>query len=237
MSKHATHPEPHTAGSGGTLNRLRAAVLGANDGIVSVASIIVGVAGATNARGTIITAGIAALVAGALSMAGGEYISVSSQRDTERALLAKEELELATYPAEELAELAGLYQAKGLSHTTAQLVAKELTQHDAYAAHVDAELGIDPNDLTNPWQAAIASAVSFFLGAAIPLLAVLVSPVGLRIPVTFGAVVVALLLTGILGAKAGQAPVGRATIRVVAGGILAMLVTYGVGKLTGHAGV
>src|SRR5690349_18075792 len=152
------HPnEPHTSDLHARLNWLRAGVLGANDGIVSTAGLVVGVAGATTARGPILTAGLAGLVAGAVSMALGEYVSVSSQRDTERSLLAKERRELAEYPEAELRELAELYVAKGLSAPTARLVAEELTANDAFAAHVDVELGIDPNALTNPWQAAISS--------------------------------------------------------------------------------
>jgi VIT1/CCC1 family predicted Fe2+/Mn2+ transporter len=157
--------EPHSGGLAARLNWLRAGVLGANDGIVSTAGLVVGVAAATTARSPIITAGIAGLAAGAVAMALGEYVSVSSQRDTERALLAKERTELDEYPERELAELAGIYQAKGLTPETADLVARELTAHDAFAAHVHAELGIDPGELTNPWHAAAASAVSFTVGA------------------------------------------------------------------------
>lgn len=224
------HHETHGSSSGSTLNWLRAAVLGANDGIVSVASIIVGVAGASDSTGFILTAGIAGLSAGALSMAVGEYVSVSTQRDTEMALLAKERGELATVPDEELEELTGLYQAKGLSRETAALVAKELTAHDVFAAHVDAELHIDPNDLTNPLSAAFASAAAFFSGAIIPLIAVALPPAPLRLPVTFAAVFVALIVTGVLSAYAGGADKTRATVRVVVGGILAMAITYGIGK-------
>src|ERR1700760_4241977 len=152
-----THPgEPHAGGIAGRLNWLRAAVLGANDGIVSVAGIVIGVAGATSSRGPVFTAGLAGLVAGAVSMALGEYVSVSSQRDSETALLAQEKRELAETPGPEFEELAALYQAKGLSEPTARQVATELTAHDALAAHLDAELHIDPDDLANPLQAAAA---------------------------------------------------------------------------------
>ncbi|MDQ2850971.1 MAG: VIT family protein, partial [Actinomycetota bacterium] len=147
--------EPHTAAGNGRLNWLRAGVLGANDGIVSVAGIVVGVAGATAKSGPIFTAGLAGLVAGAVSMALGEYVSVSTQRDSETAMLAKERRELSETPEEELRELTAIYQAKGLSAHTAQQVATELTERDALAAHLDAELGMDPNDLANPVQAAL----------------------------------------------------------------------------------
>src|SRR5690242_370470 len=180
-----SHPdEPHQVDLHGRLNWLRAGVLGANDGIVSTAGLVVGVAGATTERGPILTAGIAGLVAGAISMALGEYVSVSSQRDTERALLDKERRELATIPDQEFAELVDLYRAKGLSERTARTVAEELTAHDAFAAHVDVELGIDPGDLTNPGQAAGASAAAFTVGAVLPVLAVLLPPAAWRVPVT-----------------------------------------------------
>src|SRR6185369_6695619 len=179
------HHELHTDGSGQKLNWLRAAVLGANDGIVSVSSIVAGVAGASDSVGFILTAGIAGLVAGSLSMAVGEYVSVSTQRDTEKALLEKERYELEHEPDAELEELVSLYEAKGLRRTTAEVVAKELTEKDAFAAHVDAELGIDPHDLTNPWHAAIASAASFVAGGIVPLIAVALSPAPARIVVMF----------------------------------------------------
>ncbi len=166
----------------GKLNWLRAGVLGANDGIVSVAGLVVGVAGATTGRGPLFTAGIAGLVAGAVSMALGEYVSVSSQRDSERALLALEKRELAEQPQEEFAELVALYQRKGLQLITATQVARELTDHDALAAHLDAELHLDPDDMANPWQAAGASALSFTLGALLPLLAILLPPAQWRVP-------------------------------------------------------
>jgi VIT1/CCC1 family predicted Fe2+/Mn2+ transporter len=172
-----THPaEPHVGAIGTKLNWLRAGVLGANDGIVSVAGIVVGVAAATVERSPIITAGVAGLVAGALSMALGEYVSVSTQRDTERALLDKERRELIEEPEAELEELVGMYRAKGLSPETARTVAVELTAHDAFAAHIDIELGIDPDELTNPWHAAISSAIAFTVGALLPLLAILLPP-------------------------------------------------------------
>ncbi len=228
------HPgEPHDAGLAGRLNWLRAGVLGANDGIVSTAGLVVGVAGATTATGPILTAGVAGLVAGAVSMALGEYVSVSSQRDAERALLEKERGELAEFPEQELAELAGIYQAKGLSEGTARQVAEELTAKDAFSAHVDAELHLDPEALTNPWQAAGASAIAFATGSLLPLLAMLLVAPGARVVVTFVVVLVALALTGCLSARLGGAPPVRAVLRLVVGGALAMAVTFGVGALIG----
>lgn len=224
-------------GSGGKLNRLRAAVLGANDGIVSIAGLVVGVAGASESRAVIIAAGVAGVVAGAISMAAGEYVSVSSQRDTERALLAKERRELAEFPQEEKKELADLYEQKGLRRETARRVADELTAKDVFMAHAEAELKIDPNDLVNPWQAALASAASFLAGALIPMIAIAVPPAGIRVPVAFVSVVVALAITGSLSAKAGDAPMPIATARVVLGGVAAMVVTYGIGHLFGVNGL
>ncbi len=231
------HHEQHTDSSGAKLNWLRAAVLGANDGIVSVAAIVVGIAGATNSSGFILTAGVAGLAAGALSMSVGEYVSVSTQRDTERALLEKERGELRDEPESELEELAALYRAKGLTESTARIVAKELTAHDAFAAHAEAELHIDPNDLTNPWHAAFASAAAFIAGAIIPLIAIVWPPASLRIPVTFIAVLVALAITGTLSAQAGGASRAKATLRVVMGGAIAMAVTFGIGKIFGVIGI
>ncbi|GAA2520955.1 VIT1/CCC1 transporter family protein [Winogradskya humida] len=231
-----THPgEPHTGGLAGRLNWLRAGVLGANDGIVSTAGLVVGVAGATLASGPVITAGVAGLVAGAVSMALGEYVSVSSQRDTERALLAKERTELAESPDQELDELTALYEAKGLTAATARLVAEELTARDAFAAHADAELGIDPDALTNPWHAAGASAIAFTVGSLLPLIAILLPPPHLRVPVTFTVVILALAVTGAVSARLGSAGISRAVTRLVGGGALAMAVTFGIGQLVGAA--
>jgi len=211
-------------------------VLGANDGIVSIAGLVVGVAGATSSKIIILTAGLAGIVAGALSMAAGEYVSVSTQRDIEKALLEKERQELIDQPEEELVELASLYQAKGLKAATALIVAKELTENNAFAAHVDIELQIDPDNLTNPWHAAYASSASFLVGALIPL-AVIMLPLGsLTVAVTFVAVVVALIITGFLSAKAGGASIRASVLRVVAGGVLAMIVTYAIGRLFTIAG-
>lgn len=230
------HPaEPHVGAINNKLNWLRAGVLGANDGIVSVAGIVIGVAAATATREPILTAGIAGLAAGALSMALGEYVSVSTQRDTERALLDKERRELAEEPEIELEELVGLYENKGLSPATARAVAVELTEHDAFAAHIDIELGIDPDDLTNPWQAAISSAIAFTVGAMLPILAILLPPPSLRIPVTFVAVLIALGITGWVSARLGGADPRRATLRVTVGGAIAMAITYGIGLLVGTA--
>jgi vacuolar iron transporter family protein len=227
--------EPHAGSAAGRLNWLRAGVLGADDGIVSVAGIVLGVAGATASRGVIFTAGLAGLVAGAVSMSLGEYVSVSSQRDSESALLAQERRELAQTPEEELAELTALYEAKGLTAATARTVAEELTAHDAFAAHADAELHISPDDLANPVQAAAASALSFTLGALLPLLAILLPPAAWRVPVTFLAVLAALALTGTVSARIGGSNPRRAVLRVLIGGAAGLALTYGIGHLFGTA--
>ena len=231
-----SHPaEPHVGSVAAKLNWLRAGVLGANDGIVSTAGIVVGVAAATAERSPIFTAGIAGLVAGAVSMALGEYVSVSTQRDTEKALLSKERRELREDPAAELDELAALYEAKGLSVATARTVAEELTAGDAFAAHAEIELGITPGELTNPWQAALSSAVSFTVGALLPLVAILLPPTAWRVPVTVITVLLALVLTGGASAVLGGAPKQRAVLRNVVGGGLALAITYGIGRLVGVA--
>ncbi|NTU72941.1 VIT family protein [Candidatus Roizmanbacteria bacterium] len=237
MEKPTRHPEQHHGDPGAKLNWLRAGVLGANDGIVSIAGLVVGVAGATQSLPIIFTAGLAGIIAGAISMAAGEYVSVSSSRDTEEALLQKEKYELQHFPDEEFEELVRIYQGKGLSRKTAEQVAHELHEKDAYAAHIDAELNIDPDNLTNPWHAAFASSTSFVAGAIIPMLAVMFPPSAIRIPFTFGAVVLALALTGTISAKVGNASVWQAVIRVVSGGILAMVITYFIGRLFGVSGV
>lgn len=228
-----TASEPHQAGVGQRLNWLRAGVLGANDGIVSIAGLVVGVAAATSDRSAILAAGVAGLLAGATSMALGEYVSVSTQRDTERALLAKERYELDHDPAGELDELAQLYVDKGASPNTARQLALELTEHDAFAAHVDVELGIDPADLTNPWHAAVASAVSFAVGSALPLVAVATAGPDLRILVTAVTVIIALALTGVTSAVLGGARRARAVCRLIVGGVAAMTLTYLLGQLIG----
>lgn len=230
--------EPHDrSAAAAQLNWLRAGVLGANDGIVSTAGLVVGVAGATGARGPILAAGVAGLIAGAVSMALGEYVSVSSSRDSERSLLDKERRELAETPELECAELAGIYQAKGLSAETAMRVARELTEKDPFAAHADAELGIDPDALVNPWHAATASGLSFVLGALLPLTAILVLPAALRVPVTFVVVLLALALTGTVSASLGGARRTPAVARIVLGGALGMAFTYGVGQVLGSTGI
>jgi vacuolar iron transporter family protein len=235
MSTPFHRTEPHLGSVSSKLNWLRAGVLGANDGVVSTAGIVVGVAAATVQRGPILTAGIAGLVAGAVSMALGEYVSVSTQRDTERAVLSKEQEELRDDPVAELEELAALYEAKGLSTATARTVAEELTDHDPVAAHAEVELGVDPEELTNPWQAALSSALSFTVGALLPLIAILTPPTAWRIPVTVVAVLLALVITGAVSAGLGGAPKGRAVVRNVVGGSLALASTYVIGHLVGAA--
>lgn len=225
--------EPHDSGVSGRLNWLRAGVLGANDGIVSTAGVVVGFAGATSDRGAIILAGIAALSAGAMSMAAGEYVSVSTQRDSERALIKLERQELQDDPEGELAELAQMYEHKGLSHGLARQVAAELTAKDPLRAHADIELGIDPDDLTNPWAAAGASMAAFIVGALLPLLTITFSPESLRTLVTVGAVAVALVVTGWASARLGRSPAPRAIARNVVGGLLAMAITYAIGAAVG----
>ncbi len=225
--------EPHERGFNDRLNWLRAGVLGANDGIVSTAGIVLGVAGATTDRDVILVAGIAGLVAGAISMAAGEYVSVSTQRDSELALLDKERRELREDPEDELAELAGLYVDKGLDEDLALRVATQLTAHDALGAHAEAELGIDPDDLTKPWNAAFASMIAFTVGALLPLLTITLVAESARVWVTIGSVAVALALTGYTSARLGFGPAGRAVVRNVAGGLFAMLITYAVGTLIG----
>ncbi|MBX9765195.1 VIT family protein [Patescibacteria group bacterium] len=229
------HPEYHFGSAQPKLNWLRASVMGANDGIVSIAGLVFGIAGATTDSTVLFTTGIAGIVAGAISMAVGEYVSVSSSRDSEQALLAKEKYELEHFPDHEFDELKGIYATKGLSEETAQKVAEELTAHNAFAAHAEAELNIDPEQLTNPVSAAIASASTFFAGALIPLVAITLPPEELRVPVAFSAVVLALCVTGFWSASIGGANRTQAVIRVVLGGILAMAITYGIGAIVGTA--
>lgn len=219
------------------LNWLRAGVLGANDGIVSTAGLVVGVAAASSNTDAILTAGIAGISAGAISMAVGEYVSVSTQRDTEKALLEQESRQLEQDPADELNELTAIYHAKGLSAETARKVAEELTAYDVFAAHAEAELGLNPDELTIPWHAALSSAVSFTVGALLPLLAILLPPESARIPVTMVAVLLALALTGSISAGLGGSSRPRAMARVVIGGALAMAVTYGIGQLANVTGI
>ncbi|WP_372481474.1 VIT1/CCC1 transporter family protein [Streptomyces flavotricini] len=231
------------AGAGGTaeqsaeigsrLNWLRAGVLGANDGIISTAGLVVGVAGATTSRASILAAGVAGLLAGSLSMAAGEYVSVSSQRDSERAALEMERRELAEDPQAELAELTELLEARGLNRDLAREAAVQLTERDALKAHARVELGIDPDVLANPWHAAFASLIAFTVGALLPLLAIALPGPSERVPVTVAAVLAALTLCGVISARLGGAPPGRAVLRNVIGGALAMGVTYGVGTWLG----
>jgi vacuolar iron transporter family protein len=218
---------------GARLNWLRAAVLGANDGIVSTAGVVMGVAGATDDSGAIVIAGIAALTAGALSMGAGEYVSVSTQRDSEKSILDLEAAELRQMPQTEERELAAMYVEKGLSPETAEKVARELTEHDALRAHADIEFGIDPDNLTNPWHAAWASMLSFTVGALLPLLIVAFVPDSVRVLVTVLSVVAALALTGFASARIGYSPRLPAVVRNVSGGLLAMGVTYLIGTLAG----
>jgi VIT1/CCC1 family predicted Fe2+/Mn2+ transporter len=231
MPTASAHPgDPHYITRSGWL---RAAVLGANDGVVSVSSLIVGVAAADATPNAVIIAGIAGLSAGAMSMAAGEYVSVSSQSDTERADIAREAEALRDLPEAELAELASIYRGRGLSEETALLVAEELTTHDALGAHVRDELELSEVHAANPLQAALTSGLTFSVAAAVPLLAAFVAPSGFIIPVVLVVTLIALAALGALGAKAGAAPVLRATIRVVVWGLFAMAVTAGVGWLFG----
>ncbi|MEY4533195.1 MAG: hypothetical protein RI926_964 [Actinomycetota bacterium] len=230
---HAQGFEPHDAASNSKLNWLRAGVLGANDGIVSIAALMVGVAAATTDPAALLLTGVAGLSAGAISMALGEYVSVSSQRDSEKAWINKERRELEEFPEEELEELVALYEAQGLKPETARQVAVEMTEVDALKTHLDIELGINQEELTNPVAAAISSAISFFAGAILPLLAVLLVPGAAKIPATVAASLIALALTGGVGAFIGGAPVPRAILRVTIGGAAALAVTYFIGSLLG----
>lgn len=214
--------EPHRAGLAQRLNWLRAGVLGANDGIVSTAGALL-----------VLLAGSAALVGGAISMALGEYVSVSSQRDTEHALIEKERGELATDPDAEFIELVGLFEARGLSRETATLAASELTEKDAPAAHLAVELNIDQDDVVSPWHAALASAVAFILGALLPMATILFLPHPERIIWTFAATIFALAITGYVAAWIGGARRWRAVLRTVIGGALALGATFLVGSLFG----
>ncbi len=226
------HDENHSIAR---IGWLRAAVLGANDGIVSTASLIVGVAAAAAGKPEVLLAGFAGLAAGALSMAAGEYVSVSSQADTENADLAREKGELASQPEAELEELTGIYVARGLDPELARKVAVQLSAGDILAAHARDELGISEATTARPLQAAVASAATFTAGAALPLLVVLALPLASLSIAVVGASLLALALLGYLGARAGAAPVGKAVVRVVFWGALAMAVTAGVGKLFGTA--
>ncbi len=214
---------------------LRAAVLGANDGIVSTASLIVGVAAAAQGRSEILVAGVAGLVAGAMSMAAGEYVSVSSQADTERADLARERSELATQPEPELAELAGIYAERGVEPGLAREVARQLMAKDALGAHARDELGISEMTTARPVQAAFTSAITFSAGAALPLVMAIVTPLPVLVPTVSGASIAFLALLGGVGARAGGAPIWKAVARVTFWGAMAMALTAGVGAIFGVA--
>ncbi|MBD1205293.1 MAG: VIT1/CCC1 transporter family protein [Rhodobacteraceae bacterium] len=228
----SAHEELHYLDRAGWL---RAAVLGANDGIVSVSSLIVGVAAADPSRTAILIAGAAGLAAGAMSMAAGEYVSVSSQSDVERADIARERQALIDTPDAEERELASIYESRGLTPATAALVARELTQKDALAAHVRDELGLSEVHSANPLQAAMASGLTFTVAAAVPLVAAALAPEGQIIPVVVIATLVSLAGLGALGAQAGGAPKLRATARVLFWGAAAMAITAGVGRMFGVA--
>jgi VIT1/CCC1 family predicted Fe2+/Mn2+ transporter len=225
--------EPHRVSHLSRLNWLRAGVLGANDGIVSIAALLVGVAAATSDTGPLIIAGVAGLAAGAISMGLGEYVSVSSQRDSERSLIEKEKQELIDQPEVELAELATLYQHKGLSVATSKKVAQELTDHDPIRAHLEAELNILEAHIVNPWAAALSSLVSFLAGAMLPFLAVLLAAPDFRILATVLASLIALGATGAAGAYLGGSRMLPAVVRVMVGGALALAITWGIGTLLG----
>lgn len=215
------------------LNKLRAAVLGANDGIVSISALVMGVAGASNDTRAITIAGLAALIAGALSMAVGEYVSVSSQSDAEKAYIELEKEDLAENPDHELDELAREYVKLGLSRKTADAVARELTKKDALRAHLHVHFNLDPDDINSPWAAAIASLLAFTVGGLVPFLTIVLSPANIRIPATALAVLIALCCVGYISARAGNASKPRAMARVVAGGLMAMAITYYVGVIFG----
>lgn len=220
---------------GGRAAWLRAAVLGANDGLISTACLVVGVAAADSSRAAILVAGIAGLTAGALSMAAGEYVSVSSQRDTERADLERERIELERSPEAERDELARIYRDRGLSAELSERVADELSLRDRIAIHARDELGIDIEALSNPIQAAVVSALSFVVGAVVPVVVVLLSSASLQVPLTMGVTLAGLMALGAVGAHLGGAPRGRAALRVLVGGALALLVSLAIGRLTGSA--
>ena len=232
MSRLRIHPEHHNVARVGWL---RAAVLGANDGIVSTASLIVGVASASATPSNVLIAGIAALVAGAMSMAAGEYVSVSSQADAEKADLAIERRELHENEAFEHRELAEIYVKRGLDRELARQVADQLMKRDALAAHARDELGISDASRARPVQAALASAAAFSVGAALPLLAVVLSPAAILVPAVSASSLVFLALLGAIGAKAGGAHVPKAMARVTFWGALALAITAGIGAILGTA--
>ena len=218
------------------LNRLRAGVLGANDGIVSTAAVVVGVAGASSSTDVIAMAGLAAAVGGAISMALGEYVSVSSQSDTEKALIAIEQKRIDDNPHQVEGDLARLLEREGLSPGASAVVAEELAAKDPLAASLQILHGIDPNSVVSPWQAALASFVAFSVGALIPLAAILLPGAYWRVPITFVATLVGLAITGMAAAAMGEAAKLRAAMRTVIGGGLALGATYAVGVLFGAGG-
>ena len=226
----SAHEEVHFINRSGWL---RAAVLGANDGIVSVSSLIVGVAAADPGPGAVLIAGVAGLAAGAMSMAAGEYVSVSSQSDIERADISREKQALIDTPLEEEAELASIYELRGLSPATAALVARELTEKDALAAHVREELGLSEVHSANPLQAALASGLTFTVAAALPVIAAVLAPAGATIPVVVVTTLICLAGLGALGAQTGGAPKLRPTLRVLFWGAAAMAVTALIGRVFG----
>lgn len=217
----------------GRIGWLRAAVLGSDDAIVSTASLMIGVAAASSSKGAILVAGVAGLVAGAMSMAVGEYVSVSSQRDAEQADIGRESRELATEPQAELRELAMIYEKRGLDSALAMKVAEQLSAHDRLDAHLHDELGINPGSLSRPFQAAWISAVSFAFFAAVPIAALLVAPAPLRIMAIATVCLLSLAALGAFGGYLGGAPMGRASLRVTLGGALAMAVTAIIGRILG----
>lgn len=225
-------PEHHR---GGRAAWLRAAVLGANDGLISTASLMVGVAAADSSGSAILVAGVAGLTAGALSMAAGEYVSVSSQRDTERADLERERRELDTEPEAEREELVQIYRARGLSEALARQVADELSQVDPLRVHARDELGFDTESLARPVQAAVVSASSFMVGAVVPIIVVALVSSGLRVMLTMLVTLVGLVALGAAGARLGGAPQRRAAVRVLIGGALALAISLAIGRLTGAA--
>ena len=232
MNRHHAHGERHATSR---IGWLRAAVLGANDGIVSTASLIVGVAASEASRTSVLIAGVAALFAGAMSMAAGEYVSVSSQADTERADLARETAELEQQPALEREELVGIYQARGVDRQTAETVADQMTAHDTLAAHARDELGLSETTAARPLQAAVTSALTFTAGAAAPLAVVPVAPSTMLVPAVAITSLVCLALLGAFGARTGGAPLLPSLVRVTLWGALAMAVTAGAGRLFGAA--
>lgn len=232
MSRLRLHPENHLVDR---IGWLRAAVLGANDGIVSTASLIVGVAAAAATQSDVLLAGVAGLVAGAMSMAAGEYVSVSSQSDTEQADLTRERTELRESADNELDELAAIYVSRGVEPAVARIVAEQLMAKDALGAHAREELGISESTTARPVQAALTSAATFSVGAAMPLLMVVVAPASVLVAIVSAASLAFLALLGAIGAWAGGANVLRATARVTFWGALAMALTAGIGRLFGTA--